>query len=116
LRYEDLVAFAHRIFKEVDGRIVPDYDPKLAVALEGLDAAQPLPPMWTEFDALARIRTMVIRGGHSDILSAATVDAMRARRERLEVVEVPDEGHAPLLADAGTIARVAAFVARCELA
>ena len=115
LRDEDWVAFARRVFKEAGGRIVPDYDVKLAAALEGLDAGQPLPPMWTEFDSLARIPTMVIRGGHSDILSAATVDAMRARRERLEVIEVPDEGHAPLLADAETIAAIAAFVVRCEL-
>jgi len=116
LRDEDWVAFARRVFKEAGGRIVPDYDVKLAAALEGLDAGQPLPPMWTEFDALARIPTMVIRGGHSDILSAATVDAMRARHGRLEVIEVPDEGHAPLLADAETIAAIAAFVAGCELA
>ena len=115
LRDEDWVAFARRVFKEAGGRIVPDYDVKLAAALEGLDAGQPLPPMWTEFDSLARIPTMVIRGGHSDILSAATVDAMRVRRERLEVIEVPDEGHAPLLADAETIAAIAAFVVRCEL-
>jgi pimeloyl-ACP methyl ester carboxylesterase len=116
LRDEDWVAFARRVFKESRGRIVPDYDVKLAAALKGLDAGQPLPPMWREFDSLARVPMMVIRGGHSDILSAATVDAMRARREQLELVEVPDEGHAPLLADAETIARIAAFVARCDSA
>jgi len=109
----DWLAFARRIFKEAGGRIVPDYDPKLAVALEGVDAGQPLAPLWSEFDSLARVPMMGIRGGHSDILSAATVKAMGARRRHLEVLEVPDEGHAPLLADAETIARVAAFVASC---
>jgi pimeloyl-ACP methyl ester carboxylesterase len=113
---DDWSAFAHRIFKEVRGRIVPDYDPKLAAALEGLDAGQRLPAMWTEFDSLARVPMMVIHGGHSDILSADTVTAMRARRERLDVVEIPDEGHAPLLADTETITRIAAFAAECERA
>ena len=109
----DWLAFARRIFKEAGGRIVPDYDPKLAVALEGVDAGQPLAPLWSEFDSLARVPMMGIRGGHSDILSAAAVKAMGARRRHLEVLEVPEEGHAPLLADAETIARVAAFVASC---
>jgi len=111
---DDWVAFARRTFKEAGGRIVPDYDVRLATTLKKLSPERPLPAMWKEFDALARVPMLVVRGGNSDILSAATVEAMRARRASLEVFEVPDEGHAPLLSGREIIDRIAAFVATCE--
>ena len=40
---------------------------------------------------------------------------LHLRHPRVRVlVEVPDEGHAPLLADAPTTARIVAFCARCD--
>jgi pimeloyl-ACP methyl ester carboxylesterase len=111
---DDWLAFAHRTFKQADGRLVPDYDTRLATILASADLEQPLPQMWKEFDALARVPVMVIRGANSDILSAATVDAMRAHHPALDVLEVPDQGHAPLLTEADVIARIAAFAAGCE--
>jgi pimeloyl-ACP methyl ester carboxylesterase len=110
----DWLAFAHRTFKEEGGRIVPDYDPALANVLAEVGPERPLPPLWREFDALARVPVMVVRGTNSDILSAATVQAMRERRRSLEVVEVADEGHAPRLSDATTASRIAAFLAACD--
>ena len=40
---------------------------------------------------------MVIRGEHSDLLSAETFEAMKARRPDLTIVEIEGEGHAPRL-------------------
>jgi pimeloyl-ACP methyl ester carboxylesterase len=113
---DDWVAFARRTFTETGGRIVPDYDVKLGTNLKGINPDRPLPALWKEFDALARVPVMVIRGGNSDILSAATVEAMRARRSTLDMVEAPDQGHAPLLEGTEIIGRIAAFVAACGAA
>jgi pimeloyl-ACP methyl ester carboxylesterase len=110
----DWFAFASRTFKEANGRIVPDYDIKLATILDAITPERPLPPLWKEFDALARVPVMVVRGTNSDILSAATVEAMRKRRRSLDMVEVADEGHAPRLTDPQTARRIAAFVASCD--
>jgi hypothetical protein len=41
---------------------------------------------------------------------------MAERHPDLESLVVPDQGHAPLLAEAETIARIVAFVRRCEAA
>ncbi len=88
------------------------YDPKLATTLAGVDLEQPIPALWKEFDALAHVPLMVIRGANSDILSASTVAQMKARHPALETFEVPNQGHAPLLAEADVISLITKFVER----
>jgi pimeloyl-ACP methyl ester carboxylesterase len=112
----DWLASARRTWREQDGRLVLTYDPQLAHTLAAVDADHPLPSLWPQFDALAQAPLMVIRGANSDLLSAATVEAMRTRRREMTTLVVPDQGHAPLLAEAETIARIAEFVAQCEAA
>ena len=111
---DDWLAAARRTFKQENGALVPTYDVNLAKTMEGIDFERPLPPLWAQFDALAAVPVMVIRGANSDLLSAETVETMRAHHPALETLEVPDQGHAPLLAEADVIAAIAAFIARIE--
>ena len=114
LTASDWLAYAHRAFKQANGRMLPTYDVELARTLKNIDPERPLPALWKEFDALAYVPLMAIRGANSDILSAETVEAMRARRPSIEVVEVPDQGHAPLLAETDIIARIRDFADACD--
>jgi pimeloyl-ACP methyl ester carboxylesterase len=110
----DWLAAAKRGWREEGGRLVSTYDPALARTLQGVSPDKPYPTLWPQFDAMAQVPLMVVHGANSDILSSATVDAMRTRRSDMELVVVPDQGHAPLLADAGTIGAIAAFAAKCD--
>ncbi|MBN9586828.1 MAG: alpha/beta hydrolase [Afipia sp. 62-7] len=115
LRDAEWMAWARRAFREkTGGGLERTYDLKLAHTLDGLDPGSPLPLAWDLFDALAPIPLMLIHGGLSDLLSPQGVKDMAARRPDLDLVEVADQGHAPLLADQPTMARIVAFCARCD--
>jgi pimeloyl-ACP methyl ester carboxylesterase len=112
---DEWLAMAKRTWREeADGTLGATYDPKLAHTLANVDPEHPLPPMWHQFDALKRVPVLVIRGGNSDILSAATVAAMRSRHPDMDAIEVPDQGHTPLLTETGIISRIVAFAAACD--
>jgi pimeloyl-ACP methyl ester carboxylesterase len=82
--------------------------------MEGVDFEKPMPPLWKEFEALRHVPVMTIRGANSDLLAETTVTAMAERHPDFETLTVPDQGHAPLLAEAETLERIVAFVRRCE--
>jgi pimeloyl-ACP methyl ester carboxylesterase len=107
-------AAAQRTWRMDDDELKPTYDVRLAQTLAGIDIERPLPPLWNEFDALARVPLLVIRGANSDILSAAMVEAMAARHPGMQSIEVADQGHVPLLEGDDVISRIVEFVARCR--
>ncbi len=112
---DEWMAWARRAFREkASGGLERTYDLKLSHTLDGLDPANPLPQVWELFDAMAGVPLMLIHGALSDLLSRQGVQDMIARRPDIELVTVPDQGHAPLLADKATMDRIVAFCARCD--
>jgi pimeloyl-ACP methyl ester carboxylesterase len=110
---EDWVALAQRTWREHGGGLVPDYDVRIARALQ-VDWERSPATLWKQFDALARVPLMVIRGANSHMLTMTTLNAMLARRAETAVAVVPDQGHAPLLDGPKLTHRITTFIASCD--
>jgi pimeloyl-ACP methyl ester carboxylesterase len=104
--------FARQVFNDDHGLPAQSYDSKLSKAVSVMGG--PTPELWPQFEALTHVPLLVLRGENSDILSAKTLEAMRARHPRADAVTVRGQGHAPLLKDAPTIGAVADFLARTD--
>jgi pimeloyl-ACP methyl ester carboxylesterase len=115
LTADQWLSISRRTWHLKHGGLKPVYDIGIARALAGIDIEVPMPSLWNEFDALAGVPMLVIRGANSDILSAATAAAMRARRSSMELIEVADQGHAPLI-EGELVQQICRFVAGCETA
>lgn len=108
---EQWLAMAKRLCRLTPaGRIVYDYDMKLAepLKLPG-DAAI---DMWPAFESLAGRPVLLLRGQTSDVLSAATAAEMARRVDGLDYVTVPGVGHAPALDEAESVAAIDRLLAR----
>ena len=106
--------YAHLTFVEKDGQIVMRYDPALTATLANFDPANPIPPAWPLYEALGNVPVLILRGENSDLLSPETATEMLHRHTNAQVHVVAGQGHAPLLLDEPTCARVAEFVASVD--
>lgn len=88
---------ARGTWREENGSLILSYDPSLMRPLQDLDLGKPLPDLWNLFDNLAPFPVLAIRGEHSDLLSATTLNEMETRHPRLTTITVPGQGHAPLI-------------------
>ena len=79
-----------------NGRIAFDYDMAIAEPFAQSEAVAPV-DMWPAVEALAGRPVTLIRGALSELLSEATAQQMARRLPGMELVTVPDIGHAPLL-------------------
>lgn len=112
---EDWLRFARGTFQEDgedrDGRLRFDWDLALAMPLRHDPGSEDL---WPLFRALRRVPVLAIRGGQSDILSAATLARMAAEKPDLIHITLPEVGHAPSLNEAESERAIDEFLVRID--
>lgn len=96
---EDWDAFARRTFRMgTEGTPIPDYDPDIMAPIRAAGSKALVPNLWPFFTRLAKGRpTLLVRGETSDLLSPEIAAKMRKRAPKMDFVEVPGVGHAPML-------------------
>ena len=110
----DWEAYARQTFEETQAGFAPRYDAAIMKAFAQMDLDKPIPALWPQFEALAPVPVLAIRGENSDLLSPQTLAEMARRHPQFEAVTVPGQGHAPLLRDESTLAGIEAFVVRID--
>jgi len=109
---EDWLDYARRGYREnAPGIPVPDFDPAISRAFTNPSTAPA--DMWPLYSRITGVPLLVIRGGLSDLLSAATVARMAREKPDLEHITVANRGHTPLLDEPECLAAIDAFLARC---
>jgi len=111
---EQWIAMAKRLYRlNSGGRIVLDYDMRVAEPLRLTGGEEAAPDMWPVMAAFRGIPTQILRGEHSDLLSDATARRMVAEiGEGAELTVVPRVGHAPALDEPESVAAVDRLLAR----
>ena len=94
-----------------DGLLHFDWDVRLARVLR-----QPgeTPDLWPAYRALWRLPVLAIRGGASDVLSAATLARMLAEKPDLAHITVPGIGHVPAFEQPEVERAIDEFLARVD--
>jgi pimeloyl-ACP methyl ester carboxylesterase len=108
----DWLAMAKRVMTMgQNGRVVFDYDMKIAEPFEQRGGETPAPDMWPAFAALGPVPLLSLRGDLSDILSAATHAEMQQRLQG-DFVTLAGVGHAPTLDEPESRAAIDRLLAR----
>ena len=86
--------FARRICRQADQGVEFDYDMAIADPFNAGNTGE-VPDGWPYYRALAGRPILVLRGETSDLLSDAAAERMATEIPDVEVVIVPNVGHAP---------------------
>jgi pimeloyl-ACP methyl ester carboxylesterase len=107
-RGEDWRRMAERMFRAEGDAVAADYDPAIAAAF----GTGPLPAdPWERWHGLAQGRPLLLlRGGLSDLLTAADATRMVTEHPHAGLREIPNVGHAPMLDEPEALAAIGQFL------
>jgi pimeloyl-ACP methyl ester carboxylesterase len=110
------MAFARRVFRDENGLPRADYDPGLTQNFPSIEdiASAKVPELWGLLDMMADVPSLVLRGEHSDLLSAETVSEMQLHHRHLASVVVRDRGHVPFLDEPESIAAIDRWIGQVD--
>lgn len=97
LEEADWRELADAVYRENGEIIEADCDPAISTSFATMPLNQPLPELWPQFELLRTVPTMVVRGEHSQLLTAEIVAEMASRHPQLDSTLAVGQGHAPLL-------------------
>ena len=94
------------------GALTLHYDPAIALPFRAVtqeSAAQSEATLWQLYDQITA-QTLLVRGAETDLLSAATAQAMTQRGPRARLVEFAGVGHAPTFVADDQVQTLASFL------
>ncbi|MGI9237980.1 MAG: alpha/beta fold hydrolase [Woeseiaceae bacterium] len=113
LSEDDWQKMAWRGYRENDQGIPQlDIDANIGEAVRNVGPQKGDP--WALYDSLKDIPVLLLWGLMSDILTEDIVDKMKARKEDLEIAEVPNRGHVPLLDEPECLAAIDKFLLQVQ--
>lgn len=108
---EQWLRMAKQLYRlNAQGRIVPDYDAKIAEPFRAPGGETGV-DLWPALDAMADIPVLVVRGERSDVLGADTLARMKKRLGDARTATVPGVGHTPTLEEPAAIRAIDRFLA-----
>ncbi|SDR13586.1 alpha/beta hydrolase [Pseudovibrio sp. Tun.PSC04-5.I4] len=106
----DWVTFAHQLFSPTSEGVSLSYDKKLGDAVRGKNKPAPDVNMWPLFEGIKSVPHLLLHGENSALLSVKTVGEMRAHHKDMNLLTIPNQGHAPLLWDDLTQQTILTFI------
>ena len=105
--------FAKRLYREDEnGSPVKACDPNIAVPLMNKSDDNIAPPLWPVYEQIIDKPILLIRGELSDIIDIECVQKMKQMKPDLEILEIPNVGHAPLLNEANVESTISNFLSK----
>ena len=111
---EEWLRFTRGLYREVDGVPTIAHDAAIAQAVLEADSNAVPPDLWPLFANMATIPMLVVRGAISDLLAWDCVEKMQELSPGLQVANVPDRWHAPMLDEPLAVSAIEALFAEVD--